>query len=229
MVAMPRLARIARKRKVHVVEDACHAHGATYSGKGPGRQSDAACYSFYPNKGLGGWGDGGMVITGKRKVRNAVRALRDPNSKDSIVLRSHRTPGYLKWNELAFLMAKLPHFRAWIDRRREIAARYTESFMELPLLLQERDPKARHTYRDFTVRTSRRNRLMGYLKRKGIETVVHYPKPVHYAPVYSYLGYKKEGFPNAEEACASVVSLPCNPLMTDDEVEYVIRMVKSFF
>ena len=229
MADMGKISSIAKKHKLAVVEDAAHAHMARYDKKLPGKLSDAACYSFFPNKNLGGLGGGGMVISRYWNLSRKIRMLRNEASNSPLVLKSLRTPALLDWSQIAFIKCRLKHMETWIERKREIAEIYREELEGLPLTLPFSDRKAYHAYRDFAVRAKRRDKLRRYLRRKGIETEVHYPLPLHLTKTYSYLGYKKGSLPISEEAAETVISLPISPFTTQAECDYVIKKTKLFF
>lgn len=229
MCNMEKIGKISKKHGLKVVEDACHAHLARYSGNPPGAFSDAACYSFFPNKNLGGLGGGGMAITRNWIMSRKIRILRDEASNNPLVLKSLRTPALLDWSQIAFIKARMKYSPEWTERRREIAETYHEKLEGLPLELPCTDKKAYHVYRDFVIRVKNRDKLRKYLKRNGIETEVHYPLPVHLTKTYSYLGYKKGSLPISERTCETAVSLPISPLLSDDEAMHVIQMTRKFF
>jgi dTDP-4-amino-4,6-dideoxygalactose transaminase len=227
MAEMRGIRRIATKHGLFVIEDACQAHLARYRGRPPGAMSDAACYSFFPNKNFGGISNGGMVITKSRKLHKRFEILRNPTSDDPLLLKSTRTPAYLTWIEIAFIRCKLRYLEAWTKKKREIAKTYYEELAGIPIALPETDRNAYHVYMDFVIRTTKRDRLRKYLDSRGIQTVIHYP-PAHLSKTYSHLGYAKGDFPVAERACDSVLSLPINPFLLDEEIDYTVSKVKAF-
>lgn len=229
MCDMDGIRKIAKKHSLAIVEDAAQAHLARYDGKLPGSESDAACYSFYTSKNLGGISNGGMAVTKSRKLRNKIRILRNPESDDPLLLKSHRTPAYLDWEQIAFIKCKIKYLKDWTERRRKIAKIYIEGLKNLPIILPYTSKKAYHVYRDFVIRTNKRDKLFKYLARKGIETCIRYKEPVHFSLTYKYLGYKKGDFPISEDICSRAISLPINPFLTDDELMYVIKKTADFF
>jgi UDP-N-acetyl-3-dehydro-alpha-D-glucosamine 3-aminotranferase len=224
--AMDAITEIARTRRLAVVEDAAQAVGATYAGRPAGAWGDAACLSFYPTKNLGGCGDGGMVVTARDDVAQAVRRLRDHGSPRKY---EHVELGYssrLDELQAAFLRVKLRYLPAWNDRRREIAARYRELLQGTPVVpAQERSP-ARHIYHQFTVRTPKRDALVGALADAGVGTAVHYPIPIPAQPIFAVPDVDRD-FPNAARAAAEVLSLPCFPELSDEEVRGVGDAVRT--
>jgi dTDP-4-amino-4,6-dideoxygalactose transaminase len=229
---MANMREIHKKAKEHglfIVEDSCQAHLARYDGKLAGSLSELACYSFFPSKNLGGIGNGGMVVTNSRKLAKKVKILRDPTSDNPLLLKSYRTPSYLDWIQMAFIKCKLKYLQEWIDKRREIARIYQDELANLSITLPFADKRAYHTYRDFVIRAEKRDKIRKYLRRKGVETVVHYPEPVHLLKIYRHLNYKKGDFPVAERLCSTVLSLPINPFLSEEEVHYTIKALKAFF
>ncbi len=229
MADMEAIAKIARNSSLKTVEDAAQAHGAKYRGESPGSKSNAACYSLFMNKSFGGIGNGGMLTTTYRDICKKARILRDADANDPLLLQSHRTPANLDWFHLAFLKAKMPYLKKWCERRREIAKIYQEGISSLPLRLTGTDKRAYHVYRDFAVRTPFRTALRLFLKAKGVQTVVHYSIPAHLTKVYRHLGYSKGSFPVAEDASRTILSLPINPFLSDEEVFYTISSIRQFF
>lgn len=229
MADMEEIKKIAKEYGLYVVEDACQAHLARFKGKLPGSMSDSACYSLFLNKNLGGISNGGMIITQDRRIFKNVETLRNTTSNKPLLLKSRRTPAYLDWIQIVFIRCKIKYLKEWIETRRRFAGIYYEELSDLPLILPIEGKKAYHTYRDFAVRTEKRTKLKRYLKRKGIQTVIHYPEAYHLSKTYEYLGYKKGDFLVSEESFSQVLSLPINPFLSEEEVYHVIKMVKSFF
>jgi len=229
MTNMHAIKRIAKKKGLSIIEDACHAHRAKFDEKSPGHLSDAACYSFFPSKGLGGIGNGGMIITKKKYIYQKAGILRDPTADNPLLLRSLRTPAYLDWTEMAFIKCRLSYLKEWTNARRQIAECYFEELAGLPIVLPSVDNRAFHVFRNFVIRTDKRDNLHKYLRKHGIETVVHYPTPIHLMKLYSHLGYNEGDFPVSEEACNSVLSLPINQFLNRNEIQYLCRVMKMFF
>jgi dTDP-4-amino-4,6-dideoxygalactose transaminase len=224
--AMDAIGDIARSRGIAVVEDAAQAVGATYAGRPAGSWSDVACLSFYPTKNLGGCGDGGMVLTSRDDIAQAVRRLRDHGSPRKY---EHVELGYssrLDEMQAALLRVKLPHLPAWNETRRSIAARYRELLRGAPLALAEEVPPARHIYHQFTVRTPKRDALVAALAEAGIGTAVHYPIPIPAQPMFA-MPDADRAFPHATRAAAEVLSLPCFPELSDEEIQTVAAAVRA--
>jgi UDP-N-acetyl-3-dehydro-alpha-D-glucosamine 3-aminotranferase len=224
--AMDAITDLARARGLAVIEDAAQAVGAAYAGRPAGAWGDVACLSFYPTKNLGACGDGGMVLTARDDVAQTVRRLRDHGSPRKY---EHIELGYssrLDELQAALLRVKLRHLPVWNDRRREIVARYRELLQGTPLVLAEERAPAHHVYHQFTVRTPKRDALVGALADAGVGTAVHYPIPVPAQPMFAVPDVDR-AFPNAARAAAEVLSLPCFPELLDEEVRSVADAVRT--
>jgi dTDP-4-amino-4,6-dideoxygalactose transaminase len=212
---------IARRRAIHLVEDACQAHGALYKGRPVGSLGVAAPLSFYPTKNLGALGDGGAVLTNDSGLAARLRQLRNGGQSDRY---RHEVPGVnsrLDELQAAILRAKLPHLPAWTERRRAIAARYLSALEGTGLGLPREQPYARAVRHLFVVRHEKRDALMAALKERGIGTLIHYPIPLHLQPAFAPLGGKPGDLPMAERAAREVLSLPLYPELSDVQVEAV--------
>jgi dTDP-3-amino-3,4,6-trideoxy-alpha-D-glucose transaminase len=222
---MGALLEAAERHELTVVEDAAHAHGATYLGKRAGTIGHVGAFSFYPSKNLGALGDGGAVVTNDDEIAERSSRLRSHgiDKRDRATMRS--TNSRLDAIQAAILRRKLPHLDRWNELRRLLAKRY---LAQLPttgaLALPEKRPGRRHVYHQFVVRSRSRQRLREELLRKGVETAVHYPLPIHHHPAYADLR-RSGALPVSEELAATVVSLPLYPELTDDEQELVIDAV----
>jgi dTDP-4-amino-4,6-dideoxygalactose transaminase len=224
--AMDAIGDIARARRIAIVEDAAQAVGATYAGRPAGAWSDVACLSFYPTKNLGGCGDGGMVLTSRADIAQALRRLRDHGSPRKY---EHVELGYssrLDEIQAALLRVKLRHLPAWNETRRSIAGRYRELLRGAPLVLAEEVAPARHIYHQFTVRTPKRDALVAALAEAGIGTAVHYPIPIPAQPMFAMPDVDR-AFPHAARAAAEVLSLPCFPELSEEEIQTVATAVRA--
>jgi dTDP-4-amino-4,6-dideoxygalactose transaminase len=226
---MDAISKIARQHDLFVVEDAAQAHLARYRGRVVGTLGDAACFSFYPGKNLGAYGDGGMVVTNNEDLADKVRLLRNHGRSEKYV---HQILGHgerLDALQAAILGAKLPHLPEWNVRRRAVAARYRELLADLPLTLLDDSEECEQVYHLFVIRTPQRDALRQHLKERGVAAGVHYPIPLHLQPACTYLGYGASDFPQAEQAANEVLSLPMYPELTGDQVTQVAGAVKEFF
>jgi dTDP-4-amino-4,6-dideoxygalactose transaminase len=219
---------IARKHNLRVIEDAAQAHGAEYRGKRAGSMGDIACFSFYPGKNLGAYGDAGAIVTNNAELAECARLLRNHGRRDKY---EHLIVGYgyrLDALQAAILGAKLPHLDAWNARRRAIADYYTELLTNTDVITPYVPPHITPIYHIYCIRHKNRDGLQKHLQARGIETGIHYPIPLHLQPVYQNLGYKVGDFPNAEKAANEILSLPIYPELTDAQVEMIVQAVKEF-
>ena len=226
---MDAINKIAKKYNLFVLEDAAQAHGALYKGKKVGALSDAAGFSFYPGKNLGALGDAGCVVTNNKEIADKVRALGNYGSdyKYHHILKG--TNSRLDELQSAFLRVKLPYLDKWNEERRSIAQKYFNGIKNplIKLPLHSSDDFT-HIYHVFVIRCDRRDELEVYLKEKGIGTVKHYPIPMHLQAAYKDLAIKKGELPIAEKISDTVLSLPMFYGMTDEQVEYVIKVINDF-
>jgi len=224
--AMDAIGDIARARGIAVVEDAAQAVGATYAGRAAGSWSDVAILSFYPTKNLGGCGDGGMVLTSRDDVAQAMRRLRDHGSPRKY---EHVELGYssrLDELQAALLRVKLRHLPAWNETRRSIAAQYHELLRDTPLVLAEEVAPAHHIYHQFTVRTPKRDAVAAALAEAGVGTAVHYPTPIPAQPMFA-MPDADRAFPHATRAASEVLSLPCFPELDPEEIRTVAATLRA--
>jgi dTDP-4-amino-4,6-dideoxygalactose transaminase len=227
MADMDPIMAVARKHKLIVIEDAAQAHGAEYKGRRAGSIGDMACFSFYPGKNLGAYGEGGMVVTGSPEYTRTIRMLRDWGAEKKY---QHVLKGYnfrLEGIQGAVLRVKLRHLEKWTEARRAAAARYDRALagsgVPTPVALAHN----RHVYHIYAIRTPQREAWQNALQAKGISTGIHYPIPVHLLPAYADLGYVASQFPHAERAAAEVLSLPMFPELTSEQTDTVSRAVRE--
>lgn len=216
---------IARKYKLLVVEDACQAHGAEYKGRRAGSIGDFGCFSFYPGKNLGAYGEGGLITTQDAQFNRTVRMLRDWGAEKKY---QHVLKGYnyrLEGIQGAVLRVKLKYLENWTEARRTAAARYESLFAGSAIVSPQAMAYARHVYHIYAIRTGERARWQEALQSQSIQTGIHYPIPVHLLPAYADLGYKTGQFPHAEAAANEVLSLPMFPELTAAQTETVARAV----
>ena len=219
---------IARRHNLRVIEDAAQAHGAEYHGKPAGTMGDVACFSFFPSKNLGAYGDAGALVTNDAALADHARMLRDHGRTEKY---AHKLVGYgyrLDALQAAILGAKLTHLEAWNARRREIADYYTELLTNTDLVPPYVPHGIKPVYHIYCIRAKNRDGLKKHLKERGIETGIHYPIPLHLQPVYQNLGYKAGDFPETEKAASEVLSLPMYPELTELQVQQIVEAVKEF-
>jgi dTDP-4-amino-4,6-dideoxygalactose transaminase len=219
---------IANRYDLIVIEDACQAHGAKYGGKKVGSFGALGCFSFYPTKNLGGYGDGGMVVTNNRKYEKKLRLLRCYGEKKKYqhVLKG----GNSRLDEIqaAILRVKLKYLDQWNEERRKRALFYKRMLEHTGVICPTEKEQAKHVYHLFVIRTKKRNALQASLKEKGIETLIHYPIPIHLQKAFKELGCRRGDLPLTEQCSRGVLSLPFFPEMTESEVEEVATQIKTF-
>ncbi|MCE9645952.1 MAG: DegT/DnrJ/EryC1/StrS family aminotransferase [Chloroflexi bacterium] len=219
----------ARKHNLLVVEDCAQAHGAVYQGRKIGSWGDIAAFSFYPTKNLGGFGDGGAVLTGDPARAEKVRLLRQYGWAEHYISSVRGINSRLDELQAAILRVKLKYLDEWNASRRKLAGLYYELLSGTELTLPAQPADASHVFHQFVVRHSRRDQLRGYLKDLGIQTLVHYPVPIHLQPAYADLGCPKGSLPVAERASQEVLSLPLYPELTEGNVARICRVIIDFF
>lgn len=228
MCDMDRIMDIAKKHNLLVVEDACQAIGAMYNGKRAGSFGNAACFSFYPTKNLGGYGDGGMIVTNDEKLADKIRLLRAHGSRPKYY---HSVVGYnsrLDEIQAAILNVKFKHLEDWNSFRNKKAHIYNELLKDTSLRLPFECEDVYHIYHLYIVQHQKRDELMSYLKENGVATAIYYPLPLHLQKVYEPLGYKEGDLPVAEAASKKTFAIPLYPEITEEEQEYVASLIKRF-
>jgi len=224
---MDPLLEVARRYKLAVIEDAAQAHGAKYKGTPVGSIGDLGCFSFYPGKNLGAYGEGGMVVTNDEEKARTIRMLRDWGQDRKY---HHALAGYnyrMEGIQGAVLRVKLRHLEKWTEARRAHAVRYRELLADCGLALPVEAAYARHVYHVYAVRAPNREELMQALAEEGIQTGIHYPVPVHFQRAYADPAYGQGSFPHSEKAAREVVSLPMYPEMTGAHHERVNSTLRS--
>jgi len=218
---------IARPRGLTVIEDAAQAHGSEYHGRRCGSLSEIAAFSFYPGKNLGAYGEGGALTTRRADIAATCRTLRNWGEETRY---EHRLKGFnyrMDGIQGAILRVKLRHLEAWTERRRQVAAWYSEVLDTESIRLPKARPGCRHVYHVYVVRSEARDELREALTKEGIQTGIHYPIPVHLQPAHADLGYRSGDFPVAEVVAREVLSLPIFPEMTRDQVQTVAAVVSK--
>jgi dTDP-4-amino-4,6-dideoxygalactose transaminase len=219
---------IATQRGLEIIEDACQAHGATYYNRKVGSFGLFGCFSFYPTKNLGGYGDGGMIVTGSADHAEHVRLLRNYGERERF---KHYLKGFnCRMDELqaAILRVKLQHLDAWNARRRLLARGYDTALTGNGVQVPVERPEATHVYCSYVIRHRSRNRLREWLADRGIDTRIQYPWPIHLQPAYSDLGTGPGSFPAAEKAASEILSLPIFPELDESQVARVSDAIRAF-
>lgn len=218
---------IARRRGLVVIEDACQAHGAAYNGRLAGTFGEIACFSFYPGKNLGAYGEGGASVTRDPAYAETMRLLRSWGERTRY---EHSLRGFnyrMDGIQGAVLGVKLRHLGRWNEARRRLAAVYGDMLQGADVRVPRERPGARHVYHLYAVRLAQRDRWRAYLSSLGIQTGVHYPVPLHLQPAYRDLGYRAGDFPVAEAVAREILSLPLFPEMTEGQIAEVTGALRA--
>lgn len=219
---------IAKKHGLKVIEDCAQSHGAKFQGKMTGTFGDAGCFSFYPTKNLGAFGDAGAIVTDDEALADTLRKLRNYGSRVKYHNELAGVNSRLDEIQAALLRVKLSHLDELNRQREEIAKQYLAGINNPSIILPKIRENANHVWHQFVVRTSQRDRFQSYLEENGIKTMIHYPIPPHLAECYAGLGYNKGDFPITEEYADTILSLPMFNGMTEAEIEYVIEVSNSW-
>jgi dTDP-4-amino-4,6-dideoxygalactose transaminase len=218
---------IARRHGLWLIEDAAQAVAAEYEGERCGSIGDLACFSFYPSKNLGAYGDAGAVTGNDESLLARVRTLRDHGRTSKY---EHDELGFgqrIDALQAAILAAKLSHLEEWTEARRAHAHLYNELLFSAGVATPFESPHVRHVYHLYVIRTPRRDAMLQQLKDKGIEVGVHYPIPVHRQQAYLKIGYGEISLPVTEQAASEVLSLPMYAELTSEQIEYVAKALRQ--
>lgn len=220
---------VAQAKNLWLIEDAAQAHGAEYDGRRCGSLGHLACFSFYPGKNLGAYGDAGAVTGNDPSLLEKVRKLRDHGRSSKY---EHDELGYgerMDALQAAVLRVKLGHLEEWTEARRRHARRYDALLADAPLRTPQVASPVRHVYHLYVIRTGQRDGLLTHLKARGVGAGVHYPIALHRQPAYLKQDYGRVQLPETEKAAAEVLSLPMYPELTDEQINYVAQAVKEYF
>lgn len=243
---MDPILKIASEYDIKIVEDAAQAIGAEYKGRRAGSIGNLGCFSFFPSKNLGGFGDGGMVVTNDQVLAEKIAVLRVHGSKPKYYHKIIGGNFRLDTLQAAVVNLKLKYLEDWTASRRENAEHYNELFMKTGLVDPKKDfgstissrypinlPHVkdgnRHIYNQYVIRAWKRDELRKFLSNQDIGTEIYYPLPLHLQECYAYLGYKKGDFPESERAAMETLALPIYPELTPDQQAYVVMKVKEFY
>jgi dTDP-4-amino-4,6-dideoxygalactose transaminase len=228
MADMDAIGAVAARHGIPVVEDCAQAHGAEYKGKRAGTYGAMGCFSFYPTKNLGCYGDGGAVTTRDAALYERLVMLRNYGQEKRYYHTIKGINSRLDEIQAAILRAKLAHLDEWNERRREAAAWYSEALGGVCDVPRAR-ADARHVYHLYVIRTEDRDGLKTRLEKDGVTTLMHYPVPVHLQRAYADLGYRRGDLPATEKATGEILSLPMHPALSRDGVRYVCERVVEYF
>ena len=234
MVQMEELLAIAERSELAIIEDAAQAIGARRRVAGEwccaGTLGTTGAFSFFPSKNLGGWGDGGMIVTQDFELGERLRKLRTHGGVKQYYHDEIGTNSRLDTLQAAVLLAKLPRLVGWSAARRAHAYVYTEALRDLDgVSTPEADPASEHVFNQYTIRAERRDDLRAHLAEHGIGSAVYYARPLHLQPCFESLGYAQGQFPEAERACNEVLSLPVYPELSEAQQETVIGAIREFY
>jgi dTDP-4-amino-4,6-dideoxygalactose transaminase len=222
---------IATRKRLFVIEDTAQAHGAKYKGRSVGSLGHAACFSFYPTKNLGAYGDAGAVVTNDGDIALRVCKLRDHGGLEKY---QHDLIGYnsrLDSLQAAVLLLKLQYLDDWNRLRWEHAALYNKLFAGVHTIVTPQVAKDNsHVFHLYVVRARNMNRdaLSDHLRTRGISTGIHYPRPIHLIPAFAFLGYRSGDYPVAETAAKEILSLPMYPELREEQIHHVARTIEAF-
>ncbi len=227
MVHMEAILKIAAKHEIPVIEDVAQATGATYQGKKAGTLGDFGCFSFYPSKNLGAFGDGGAVSTKTKENLDKLLKLRNYGQSKRYHHEIVGINSRLDEIQAAILSAQLPYVDGWNSRRQELAERYTKGLQDVVQTPVSSEGYA-HVYHLYVIQTEHRDELQTYLADRGIGTLIHYPIPAHLQNAYKYLGYSPGSLPITERIVTRILSLPMHPELENEQVDAVIEAIKDF-
>ena len=225
---MDEVVRICKKHNLKLVEDCAQSHGACFDGQMTGTFGDVGCFSFYPSKNIGAFGDGGGVIVKDAGLAEDFRVYRNYGSEKRYYNKVVGANSRLDELQAGLLRVRLRHVEECEEERRQIAARYLAEIQNDKLILPGVQEGATAVWHQFVVRSEQRDELKKYLEEKEIGTIIHYPIPPHLSEAYQYLGYKKGDFPITEQYASQVLSLPMYNGMTEEEQSYVIDAINAF-
>ena len=221
---------LSERHRLYVIEDAAQAHGTRYEGRSCGSLGNAGCFSFYPSKNLGAFGDAGMVTTRDTGIAEQIQRLRNYGERRKYEHVVKGVNSRLDGLQAAILSVKLRHLPAWNEARLQLADAYTAALKGVgDLALQKRAPYSTHIYHLFVVETEHRDALRTHLAESGIQTGIHYPTPIHLQEAYAELGLGPGSFPAAERLAGRTLSLPMFPEMTSGQLESVVKAIREFF
>jgi len=220
---------LAVERGLKVIEDAAQAIGARYHGSNVGTLGDVGCFSFFPSKNLGAYGDGGAMVTNDAALAERCRMVTVHGSRKRYQHEILGVNSRLDTLQAAILKVKLRRLESWTEARIRIAHRYNDALKGLELATPYCAPAVRHVYNQYSIRTSRRDALAEFLKSKGVGHAIHYPLPLNLQPAFRHYVPEGTSFPVAEAVSREIISLPIFPEMEDTEIDFVIGAIRGFF
>ncbi|MBR6485784.1 MAG: DegT/DnrJ/EryC1/StrS family aminotransferase, partial [Lachnospiraceae bacterium] len=225
---MDKVTEICKRHNLKLFEDCAQSHGSAYKGKVTGTFGDIGCFSFYPSKNIGAFGDGGAIVTDDEDIAKEMRILRNYGSEKRYYNKVVGTNSRLDEIQAALLKVRLEHAKEMNKEKQDVAAEYDKKINNPLIKLPGVRDGADHIYHQYVIRCKRRDELMAYLKDRGISTIIHYPIPPHLSEAYEYLGFKKGDFPVTEACADEVLSIPMFNGITEEEVKYVADVINEF-
>ncbi len=225
---MAYIVELCKKYNLRLVEDCAQSHGAMFNGQQTGTFGDIGCFSFYPSKNLGAFGDAGAIVTNDDQIDIDTRVFRNYGSEKRYYNKVVGANSRLDELQAGLLRVRLRHLNELLDEKKQIAERYLSELSNDKILLPSVRDGATHTWHQFVIKSDYRDELIKYLDEKGIGTIIHYPIPPHLSEAYSYLGFKEGAFPITEEYAKTVLSIPMYNGMTAEEQDYVISVINEF-
>lgn len=218
---------IVRDNELYVIEDACQAHGAEFKNKKVGTFGEVGCFSFYPSKNLGAYGDGGAAVTNDEEIYRKILAMRShgevEKNRHQIIGNTNRLDNL----QAGILRVKLKYLNEWNEKRRENAAIYRKYLDDMELIVPEELEGRKHVYHLFVIRVKNRDKIRKELFNRGIATGIHYLTTIHLQEAYRFLGHKKGDFPVSEKVAEEILSLPMFPELTEDQIKYICKSLKE--
>ena len=227
---MDQIVKLAKKHQLKIVEDACQAHGAKYGLKGVGSLGDIGCFSFYPTKNLGALGDAGAIVTNRKEIADQVVALRNYGERSKYHNEIEGVNSRLDEIQAAILNWSLSKLDQWNRERDRLARAYSEYLKDFPLILPKKsDENHKRVWHLFVIKTQKRDEMRSFLRQKGIETLIHYPKPIFQQQAYRFLNYKESDLPMTHKVTMMILSLPLYPELQMKELEKICDTIRLFY
>lgn len=229
---MDKIMELAKKYNLRVIEDCAQSIGSEFNGQKTGSIGDIGCFSFFPSKNLGAYGDGGMLISNDKDLAEKAKVIRQHGARVKYYHEELGVNSRLDTIQAAILHVKLPYLDKWSENRRNIAKAYSQKLSDLKTITTPHDIEESHSvYHQYTIRVhdGKRNELQNYLKEQGVQTMIYYPVPLHIQKVHANLGYKEGDFPISEKAANEVLSLPMFPELTNEQQDLIVEKVYQFY
>lgn len=225
---MAPIVELCKKYNLKLVEDCAQAHGAKFNGKQVGTFGDIGCFSFYPSKNLGAFGDAGAIVTNDDRIDNDARVFRNYGSEKRYYNRVVGANSRLDEIQAGFLRVRLKYLDDLAEEKKGICEKYLSELKNEKIILPTIRPNATHIWHQFVIRSDYRDELMNYMNERGIGTIIHYPIPPHLSEAYHYLGGKEGDLPVTEKYAKTILSLPLYSGMTKEEQDYIINIINKF-